>query len=76
MSIQQQGAFTLTARTFPGDLAELERIMAELEIDAPHVVPSYLPPSLLSYLVLDCQRGACGTGTCGHIRGQTLAAWD
>jgi len=33
MSIQQQGAFTLTARTFPGDFAELERLLHELDIE-------------------------------------------
>jgi transcription initiation factor TFIIB len=33
MSIQQQGAFTLTSRTFPGDFAELERLLHDLEID-------------------------------------------
>lgn len=27
------GAFTLTARTFPGDLAELERILREIGMD-------------------------------------------
>ena len=48
LNIQQQGAFTLTARTFAGDLAELERILAELEIDAPHVAAS-IPPSSCSF---------------------------
>ena len=34
LTVQQQGAFTLTARTFSGDLAELERTLADLDIDA------------------------------------------
>ena len=34
LTVQQQGAFTLTARTFAGDLAELERMLAELDVDA------------------------------------------
>lgn len=29
------GAFTLTARTFPGELAELERILGDMGVDAP-----------------------------------------
>jgi hypothetical protein len=37
LTVQQQGAFTLTARTFAGDLAELERILADLDIDAPDI---------------------------------------
>jgi hypothetical protein len=36
ISVQQQGAFTLTARTFAGELAELERILGELDLDAPN----------------------------------------
>jgi hypothetical protein len=32
-SLQPMGAFTLTSRTFPGDLAELERMLGELGID-------------------------------------------
>mmetsp|Transcript_43509 Transcript_43509/g.137620 ORF Transcript_43509/g.137620 Transcript_43509/m.137620 type:complete len:539 (-) Transcript_43509:312-1928(-) len=35
VSLQQQGAFTLTARTFPGDLAELERLLHDLDVDCP-----------------------------------------
>jgi transcription initiation factor TFIIIB Brf1 subunit/transcription initiation factor TFIIB len=40
LTVQQQGAFTLTARTFPGDLAELERILADLDMDGPLAGPS------------------------------------
>jgi hypothetical protein len=36
ISVQQQGAFTLTARTFAGELAELERILGELDLDPPN----------------------------------------
>ena len=35
ISVQQQGAFTLTARTFAGELAELERILGDLDIEPP-----------------------------------------
>ena len=38
ISVQQQGAFTLTARTFAGELAELERILGELDLDPPNTV--------------------------------------
>lgn len=36
ISVQQQGAFTLTARTFAGELAELERILGDLDLDPPN----------------------------------------
>ncbi len=35
ISVQQQGAFTLTARTFAGELAELERILGDLDLEPP-----------------------------------------
>ena len=33
LTVEQQCAFTLTARTSPGDLADLERILADLDLD-------------------------------------------
>lgn len=32
-NLQPMGAFTLTARTFPGDLAELERVLGDIGMD-------------------------------------------
>ncbi len=34
ISVQQLGAFTLTARTFPGELADLERILTDFNLDS------------------------------------------
>lgn len=45
LTVQQQGAFTLTARTFSGDLAELERTLADLDIDAAVYIPRPMSPS-------------------------------
>ena len=63
LNVQQQGAFTLTARTFAGDLAELERILAELELDIPQVIAQYAPlpgtPPLSAVGLARLQIGTC-----------------
>jgi len=48
LTVQQQGAFTLTARTFSGDLAELERTLADLDIDAAAAGGAYSAKSVLA----------------------------
>jgi hypothetical protein len=34
ISVQQLGAFTLTARTFPGELADLERVLTDFNLES------------------------------------------
>lgn len=59
LTVQQQGAFTLTARTFAGDLAELERTLSDLDLDAPVFSPPLGPTPLHTQSPSTCLLAAC-----------------